>query len=629
MGLRALKQNKTKGKLRKGLTIPLILLFVFTTCVLSAFSQEFAGPARWNPNVNRATPARSKTARTTSHILTLPFFEDFTGYSPYPDSNKWVDFEVYINNVMGAGTISRGVATFDDLNSIGIPYDSFSNSNFRYADSLTSQPIDLSNNFPTDSVYLSFFYQPQGNGFYPLLQDSLELYIKNKYGDFVLAWADTGSKLRPFKQVMIPITDSLYFHNSFQFRFVNIAALYWADAVWNVDYIRMDTARNMNDTGIHNIGFSANPSFLLNDYTAMPYRQFMANPAGERVARLSDSIHNNYGSAQAITSGFMAKELTTGTVLQGPLLTPGTIPPYSIQPLFNPAYTTTIPSPGANARVVFENTYFIQPVSPNDPKGNDTIVQDQVFDNYLAYDDGSAEKSYYLNLFPSEPGKIAIEYHLNQPDTMRGMAIYFGRQIPFPSYKTISIYVWTALQGINGAPTDNAIDSDELLIPEYEDTINPFEKPLLLPAGTFYAGTLQAAASGDDSIYFGLDVNRIGGNHAYFNVVNAWSPSLISGAIMMRPILGQYVSGTGVTNLQTKQQDWQVTPNPARDLIKLEWEGDISPEYRITDIQGRVLMLGKASKNTVIDIAQLTPGMYFVSLISGGIPATPKKFIKL
>jgi type IX secretion system substrate protein len=614
---------------------PFVLFFVFILSVVSVSGQEFVGPMRWNPVVNHHTQQKNSTARKTSHILTLPFFEDFTGYSPFPDSNKWVDFQVYINNVMGVSPVSRGVATFDDLNMLGTPYDSFNNSNFRYADSLTSQPIDLSNNAPGDSLYLSFFYQPQGNGFYPLFEDSLNLYFKNKYGDYILAWSTPGTTLQPFQQVMLPITDSLYFHNTFQFRFVNIAALYWADAVWNVDYIRMDTARGMNDTGINDIGFSANPSFLLNDYTSMPYRQFLANPTSERAAQYVDSIHSNYSFTQTITTGFSATALNSGSVLQSTVLTPGNNEPaYGTRPQVCPAYTSVIPSPGPDEKVVFENTFFIQSVSPNDPPGNDTIISDNVFDNYLAYDDGSAEKSYFLNLSPSEPGKIAIEYHLNQPDTMRGMAIYFGRQVPFPSYKTFSIYVYSALQGVNGQPFDIAIDSQDFYIPEYADTINhfwiyTFDNPLPLPAGTFYAGTFQPAASGDDSIYFGLDVNRVGANHAWYNVQNAWLPSSFSGAIMMRPLLGQYVSGTGIKEVQQKTQDWQVLPNPARDVIKFELEGDLLPEYRITDIQGRTLITGAVSAGKTVDISGLTPGMYFVSLVSAGIPTPPKKIIKL
>ena len=600
------------------------------------FGQERVGSILYNPILQHQQHKKS-AARTTVHTLNLPFFEDFTGYGLYPDSSRWVDYEVYINNTMCVSPVSRGVATFDALNSNGIPYDSFSNTSPIYADSLTSQSIDISSDSASDSLYLSFFYQPQGNGFYPLTADSLGLYFKDRYGQFVLVWSIPGpgvTGIYPFTQVMIPITDSLFFHSSFQFRFVNIASLNWADANWNVDYIKLDKNRNINDTAIQDIGFTSDPTFLLNDYTSMPYRQFYANAPGETATQYSDSLRNNYNAAQSITYGYSATALNTGAILQFPTSATSTVLPYSTQQLTYPAFSLTISPPGPDARVVFENTYFIQHISPSDPAGNDTIVKDQVFDNYLAYDDGTAEKSYYLNLYPTLPGKIAIEYHLNQPDTMRGMAIYFGRQIPFAGYKLFSIFVYSSLAGVNGATADVKIDSDELLNPAYADTINhfwvyTFDKPLLLPAGTFYAGTEQPAESGSDSLYFGLDVNRIGGNHAYYNVIGSWLPSLISGAIMMRPILGQHVPGSAVPNLQSKTAEWQVSPNPATDQLQFEFEWNSETVYNITDLQGHKVMGGSVKNGKSINISGLTPGMYFVNLISDNLVATPKKMIKL
>ncbi len=571
-------------------------------------------------------------------VLNLPFFEDFTGYDIYPDTANWVDFEVYVNNTMCVNPVARGVATFDALNSIGVPYDSFSNTNFRYADSLTSQPInlDLGTVTPGDSVYLSFFYQPQGNSFYPLIQDSLELYMKTQYGGYVMIWATPGSTLQPFQQVMIPITDSIYFHGAFQFRFVNIAALDWADAIWNVDYIRLDKNRNMNDTVISDIAFSTNPSFLLNDYTSMPYRQFMANPPSERAPEYNNTINNTWLVPQPVTYDFSAVALKNGQVLQTTISSTATLAPATTTPVINGAYTATITPTlvGKDEKVVFENTFYIESGAATGSAPNDTIVKDMVFDNYLAYDDGSAEKSYYLNLLPTLPGKIAIEYHLNIPDTLRGVAIYFGRQIPFPGYKAFSLMVYSQLEGVNGATADNLLLEQDLNIPYYVDTVNhftvyKFDSAMRMPAGTFYMGTLQPPSSGDDSIYFGLDVNRIGSNHAYYNVLNVWQPSLISGAIMIRPLLGQPVVSSGVGELDNKKYEWQVMPNPAKDQLQFEFESSEQQQYRITDIQGRKVLEGTILSGKSVDISQLTPGMYFVNLTGDGIPVAPKKIIKL
>src|SRR5690606_10916233 len=162
----------------------------------------------------------------------------------FPDAAKWTGNTVYINNTMGVNVISRGVATMDALNAKGGPYDSSNAFALLYADSLTSLPFDLRIFTPATSLYLSFFYQPHGNGFPPEAQDSLMLFLKSSNG-WKQVWRKEGTPLHPFTQIMIPINDALYFHNDFQFRFVNKASMNTSDDVWNIDYIRFAANRTM------------------------------------------------------------------------------------------------------------------------------------------------------------------------------------------------------------------------------------------------------------------------------------------------------------------------------------------------------------------------------------------------
>ncbi len=598
-----------------------------------AGAQEFALPLRWNAQLNNGhtQPAKSNMRTTFTIPLELPFFEDFAQYSNYPDSNRWIDYKAYINNTMGASPISRGVATFDALDANGIPYDSFNNGSFRYADSLTSYPINLSLDSAGDSVFLSFFYQPQGNGFFPLPADSLSLYFKTRFGGYIKVWSTPGSAIQPFKQVMIPITDSFYFHETFQFRFVNIAALYWADAVWNVDYIRMDRNRSRADTMIQDIAFTSNPTPLLNDYTSMPYSQYRVASIAETVVQMRDSIRNITSGAQGINYFFNIKDLG-GTNIFSAGSVPMALAGYETRATPEAISIPTLPIYPPNSKVVFESQYYMT-TSLGSTDRNDTSVGQQVFDNYLAYDDGTAEKAYYLNLFPTLPGKIAIEFHLNHADTLRGMAIYFARQVPFAFNKSFSINVYYALAGVNGSGADNTLYTTDLLSPGYVDTVNhfwyyKFEQPLPLPAGTFFAGTQQCANCGADSLYFGLDVNRIGANHAYYNVVGNWVPSLISGAIMMRPLLGPDIQGTGIST-PLARNSWVVYPNPATDKLNFETEGRETTTYRMVDVLGQTIMTGKVTNGSTIDIGHLAPGMYFISLLADGGTVSPQKIIKL
>jgi hypothetical protein len=599
----------------------------------TAFAQgEGVAPLRWNPQLRQVSAQHTTPlAKKTATVLTLPFFEDFTDNALFPNGVRWADSEVYINNTMCFSPVSRGVATFDALNKFGRPYDTVNRNDVVYADSLTSHPIDLSANTPGDSIYLSFFYQPQGLGFSPETQDSFMLFFHRKTGGWAQMWAIPGSDVQPFQQVMVAVIDTDFFYNNFQFRFINKASINTNDDVWNLDYVRMAVNRNINDTAVRDLAFTVDPTFLLNDYTAMPYRQFLANANGERAAVMMDSFRNHYGTNASVTYGYNAVETTTGTPL-GSATSIANVAPYAAQPVSFSVYTTTVTPPGNLSRIVYRNTFFLQSGSPNEPKANDSIIRNQVFDNYLAYDDGTAEKSYFLNLASSLPGKTAIEFRLNVPDTLRGMAIYFGQQVPTSSGKFFSATVYTKLAGIAGATQDAKLFEQEFLQPIFTDTVNcftiyRFDSPLQMPAGVFYLGTTQPASSGSDSLYIGLDVNRVGGNHLYYNVLNAWQSSSVSGALMIRPLLGGPITGTSVDQVSATRGAWQPYPNPCSDLLYVEGNTLKTTRYMITDMQGRTVIQDRYS-NDGISVASLPAGMYLLRLQQGSYWSAPQKFIK-
>jgi hypothetical protein len=595
---------------------------------------EAIAPLRWNPCLTSATAPSINTpkAKAAAAVLTLPFFEDFTDYALFPNSARWADSEVYINNTMCVNPIARGVATFDALNKRGRPYDTANRYNNIYADSLTSQPIDLSANVPGDSIYLSFFYQPQGTGFAPEVQDSFMLFFHRKTGGWQQMWATPGTDVQPFQQVMIAVTDTDFFYNNFQFRFVNKASINSNDDVWNLDYIRMYANRTMNDTAIRDLAFTTNPTFLLRDYTAMPYRQFLPNASAERAATISDTFWNHYATPATTTYGYYAIETTTNTPL-GSANSSTNVNAFSKNPCTFPVYTTTVTPPGSRSTIIYRNTFFLQSGTPNEPKDNDSIVCEQIFGNYLAYDDGTAEKSYFLNLAASLPGKTAIEFRLNVPDTLRGMAIYFGQQVPTAAGKYFSATVYSKLGGIAGGTQDVKLYEQELLLPIFTDTVNRFtiyrfDTPLELPAGVFYMGTTQPASSGSDSLYIGLDANRIGGNHLYYNVLNSWQSSSVSGALMIRPLLGGPITGTAVNDVAASTTTLSLYPNPCTTTLHVA--GSISynrTHYLITDVQGRTVK-EDAYDATGINVATLTHGIYLLRLRQGDYWSAPQKFIK-
>lgn len=600
-----------------------------------ARAQEQLAPLDNNPFV-RPGIIRKSTAKTTA--LSLPFFEDFTGYDAIPDTGKWEDRQVYINNTMGVNPVSRGMATFDAISQYGVPYDTLNPNSLNYADSLTARPVDLSVHTPADSLYLSFFYQPQGNGFAPDGADSLMLYFRKKgaAGAWVKVWSTIDTVLKPFRQVMVPVTDTDFFYASFQFRFVNKASLGINDDVWNLDYIRLDAGRSVNDTAVNDIAFTQTPGFLLNDYTYMPYRQYLANISAERAAEMKSVVANQNSTSQLIPAyGYKATELISNTALASDSKTALSIAAAGTAGISLPTYSAVTPIAGLYDKVVFENKFYLQATAATGNKENDTIVGAQVFDNYLAYDDGTAEMSYFLNLFPTLPGKIAIEQHLNQADTLRGMAIYFGRQVPMATMKYFSCVVYKNI-AFGSSTADNIIYQIDNLRPLYRDTINhfciyKFDKPVPVPAGTFYIGMTQPALSGSDNLYIGLDRNRAGGNHAYYNVLNVWRSSLVEGALMIRPLLGQAVSGTGITETLRDGLSVNLYPDPATDVItvRMNTPGAEGLQVQVTDINGRIVMPAAGlAENGAVDISVLQPGVYLMKIASETGAFSVQKFIK-
>lgn len=608
-----------------------IALFISSVISLKLKAQEQLAPVTYN-NVLKEHKISGGASVAKTTVATLPFFEDFTGYSIWPDSVKWVDDKVYINNTMCLNPVSRGVATFDALNSQGYPYNTASSTALVYADSLTSKPIDLSSLTPGDSVYFSFFYQPQGNGFAPEIQDSLMLYFKKNNNAFIKVWSKEGTTVQPFTQVMIPLTDTNFFHGTFQFRFVNKASINTNDDVWNVDYIRIAANRNQYDTAVNDIGFAMNPSFLLTDYTYMTYRQFLANLPGERAAQHSMWLVNNTGTNQTVTYNYSAKEVSTNTNLFTGSSATANVNAQSYQQAFINTYSNTIPLPAGNENkwIDFQNKYYIESPSPSDPKDNDTAVFDQVFHNYLAYDDGTAEKSYYLNLFPTLPGKLAIDFHLNQPDTIVGLEICFGRQVPLAYSKYFSAVVYKSIAVSGGS--DQVIYQQDFLNPDYTGVngywIYKFDAPVPVDAGTFYLGTIQPALSNSDSLYFGFDVNRTTNNHLYYNVVGNWEPSTLQGAVMVRPVFGPIIPTT-VKDVIIPELKWSTSPGPVDNRLQFHFNTSSAGTYEIYDMQGRVIKKGSVNSEETIDVSELVQGVYLVKLNVKGVVSNPQKIIKL
>ncbi|MCC6817886.1 MAG: hypothetical protein IT245_03215, partial [Bacteroidia bacterium] len=279
--------------------------YLYSILFLIVFSNAFAqGPILTglnnNPILKKHHPINKK--RSINDTITLPFIDDFTSTEVFPNSIYWMDRQVFINSTFPVSAPSYGVATFDNLDHLGRPYQALNGNTHNHCDSLTSNPINLLYYTSglskvlysiSDSIYLSFFYQTQGLGDPLDNSDSLVLKFKDSLGFWKTVWKVSGTSLKPFKQVLVPILDLGYLSNRFQFRFINYGKSTGNMNQWHIDYVRMDKARNQNDTIINDVAINQVPTGPLSYYESMPYDHFKANPAFHTNNQLVLNLRNN------------------------------------------------------------------------------------------------------------------------------------------------------------------------------------------------------------------------------------------------------------------------------------------------------------------------------------------------
>lgn len=178
----------------------IILTYLLVTGTIFILrSQEYVTGLFENPAVRAEYEQLLKQPATRDlqedNPIFLPFFDDFNQSFIYPGNSRWADREAYVNSNFGYRSANVGVATLDAIDSRGKLHENASQFPFR-ADSLTSLPIRLDSLFQpiprkitvADSLYLSFYYQPQGRGNKPEEFDSLILQFGYYTGDSIFTY---------------------------------------------------------------------------------------------------------------------------------------------------------------------------------------------------------------------------------------------------------------------------------------------------------------------------------------------------------------------------------------------------------------------------------------------------------
>jgi hypothetical protein len=578
-----------------------------TSCVLASFllcfpgiirlqAQEVITPLQTNPRAAlQYGEFRSAKKSSEAVLLELPFFDDFSNNSLQADTGRWSDAFAFVNNNFCDNPLTNGVATLDALDEVGAIYSRATlDPNTFIADTLSSHPINLA--YPaSDSIYFSFLYQPGGICDLPEGQDSLMVdFFASDSSDWINVWRVPGSELHPFKHVMIPVTEDRYLNNEFRFRFRNRASLPRNNEMpdkrsnvdyWHVDYVRLDRNRTAADT------------VLIEPFVSAQYRN-------------NDSIARNVTRSLTIEEPFYGESELIGTpTAQDIAAFDETVVdfafPYNLD--FNRGDSALI-----RFKVALRTDEF-------DPKINDTLIHDQLFRDYYAYDDGTAEAGYGLRGDGTEYGMVAIRHFSYEADMLGGVYIYFNQVYDSLNLKqyTFNLMVWSDSDGVPGTII---WDDDRIHKPQYAPNYTGFVKyeftePVSVN-GPFYVGWRQYKPY---MLNMGLDKNRVPDSPVMYFNTGSWKTSEAPGMVMFRPYL--YEISTGFD--QEKQVHFSplnIYPNPASERIFLQvplgFEGEEIPIY-IFDTSGRQLHQSVLRSNE-LDVSGLAPGLYYIRALMAG-----------
>ncbi len=619
--------------------LPVIFLILLNVCLVRLSAQEVVTGLQSDYRIvsSKIRQERSKGINAVDTV-DLPFFEDFSGHSIYPDSTKWLDDFVFINNTYSDKQITIGIATLDAIDNSGRLYEEASSTGFK-ADELTSQPVNL-NYTPFDNVWFSFYYQAGGLSDMPELNDSLTLqFLAPEENKWYSVWkAEPPDSNNLFRPVMIKVDQPAFLKQGFRFRFINYATLSANSSdpsmigncdIWNIDYILLDRNRHEGDTVFSDVAFRLPLRSILNTHEAMPWKQFRQVFLQEMGSVIPVHYRNNDIIVRNVTRDFEILDVYQNTLSHS--FSAGAT---NIDPLSNVSYEANLIytfNTSNEDSALFRVKAFLK-TDEFDPKENDTLVYFQNFSNYFAFDDGSSEGGYGINGLGSRNAMAAYRFASYVQDTIRAIKICFNDSYQNTNKRAFDLMIWDDNNGVPG----NVLYTKEEVMVEQGEFINGFYT-YLIPEGVvinnnFYVGWKQRS---ETFLNAGFDVNTPHAGKQLYWINGLWQESQVQGSIMIRPVLGEPLRITGIKDvfkdvIKRNLSQIKIWPNPAHDYIRIDGS-DIqlkeSVFIRIIDLNGHELI--KVPFREQIDISSLHEGIYTVVILIDGVPAALSRLIKI
>jgi hypothetical protein len=583
-------------------------------------------------NLNKYTTKNPITISTTE----LFFYDSISG-GFLPSDSLWYVSDTSVLNC------NHDTAVFDVDMYVTYIYHTqpeniiiYANPGLYYHDSTGYVPIPYYYSFdysPADSIYLSFYYQPQGSSANaPEAADSLilQFYTPDLGGYWRNVWKAPGTLLKDFKQVMIPIVENEYLVRDFRFRFKSYVSTggtanpSWNNNCdyWNIDYIYINSGRTVSDTIPDDVTIADQRISFLKKYTMVPWEHFKDVP-----------------SLREDTIKFVVRNLS---YLGKDVLRNINVFLYPSDLMFNP-------NPGSENIMALNDDTAKFPVTTNffsstqDDSAhfyarvvvngglsqnqqffgnNDTIVQDQYFKLFYAYDDGTAENGFGIGGIGTTNALLAYRFVTARPDTLRGIYMFFNQTVSNASQKYFYLTIWNNYAGKPYDVVHQMIGE----MPEYEEGMYKFHYyPLDTAqwmADTFYIGWKQTTT---DLLNIGFDANNNNRTNILYNISGAWETCPYNGSLMMRPVFSSTPFLSAPVNTSDNSIMMYPNPNNGRLFIKTDNETDYMIE--ISDLQGRRLFSGNYLYDG-IDTSPFDNGIYMVSVSFNGKRVTQKIVIQ-
>lgn len=613
---------------------------------------------------------QSSSSTRTKELIpkSLPFWDDFSftpvddtanALSNYPVDTLWVNnYTIWINNGMGIQPPSINVATFDGLDSAFQAYSDETLTN-GLRDSLVSQAIKLGEPEVSvaerNNVYLSFFYQWQGNGEAPDPSDYLRVEFKNDAGTWetVMTILPKSSFIRTeFYDTLIKVDGDRFFHNTFQFRFKNYGRQSGPYDTWNIDYVYLNKNRNVSDTDFPDQAISTTLTSLFNKYVSIPYHHFLnTNSVTAPTFDVSNNL-NEYTDLTYLTEGTFRNYIndtftdtfvgnlgindTSAINIDGsgiifPLekrkVTLEYLPDATNNSQFDPTadsvriklkvklFTGDTFDPKTNE---YANDYDLNYI-PIDFRANDTINTYYYLKNYYAYDDGIAEYAAGLTQAGNR-GAVLFEMLTDAVDTVVGIDFY-APDYGLASNLTVDFYVYKDEDGTPGdiiySIPSFSVQRKGLNTFQRIDIVEPF-----LVEDRFYVGW-KAPVGG--SLKIGLDVSNDSGDKIFVNTNGTWVQNTdVSGSLMIRPVFG---SADIITGIPGSEHDVGVFPNPASGQFYIRGNFD---SLNIITLTGQTVpyKMEDQGLDKKILLDNVASGLYILKIQNANTLITEKIFIK-